>query len=145
MSKQNRREAMQSLASIFMLGGAAGTVAYIKRDELSEWLPAKRRQDWEPAMMILTEIHPQGITRSQANAINSTKVKQLCDELGLDFIKVYSSDDLTAKSEQFVEMKEMLELEGQYGLMTVSKDHAVRVHKVPADVDLMLNVIRREA
>ena len=145
MSKQNRREAIQSLASLFMLGGAAGTVAYIKRDELSEWLPAKRRPDWKPALMILTTIHPESITVGQAVAMNSTKVKQACDELGLDFIKVCISDDLSAKDKQFSEMKEMLELEGPHTMMTVSNGHVVRVHQVPVDVESMLNIIRREA
>ncbi len=141
MPNKNRREALQSLASIFMFGSAAGTVAYIKREELAELLPEPRRHDWKPWVMVMTTVHPTGISRGQANAINSTKAKVACDLNGLGYTKVQLSDDLNSKCEQLREMKLRLEENGPYNIITVNKHGRVKLHKVPDSPDLMVRLI----
>jgi hypothetical protein len=141
MSNKNRREALKSLASVFMFGGAIGTVGYIKREELAEWLPAPRRPDWKPWAMIMTTVHPEGITREQATAMNSTKIKTACSNSGLGYTKVQFSDDLNNKSPQFREMKDMLDKDGPYNVITVNNRGVVKVHKVPTNINGMIKLI----
>ncbi len=141
MHKHNRREALQSLASIFMLGGAAGTVAYVNREELADWLPAPRRPDWAPWVMVATTVHPEGISREQAIAINSTKIKMHCDLNSVGYTKVQMSDDLDKKRSQLREMREMLSEDGPYNMVTVDHKGRVRVCEVPQDVDLMIKMV----
>lgn len=142
MNKVSRRQSLQSLASLFMLGAAAGTAAYIKRDELADWLPAPRRPEWASSIMIMTTVHPEGITRGQATAMNSTKIKLLCDDLNIKYLKVQSSDDLTSKVGQYREMREMLEDKGPYSIVTVSDRGVVKIHSVPADIESMTNLVK---
>ncbi len=137
MNKVSRRQTLQSLASLFMTGAAVGTVGYIKRDELAEWLPAPRRPEWASSIMIMTTVHPEGITKGQASAMNSTKIKVLCDALGIKYQKVHYSDDLSMKDIQYSEMREMLEERGPYSIITVSDRGVIRFHEVPDSVDGM--------
>ena len=141
MRKCNRRESLQSLASLLMFGGAVGTVGYIKRDELASWLPAPRRPEWKPWAMVLTTVHPEGITREQATAMNSTKVKSACDGVGLGYTKAHYSDDLVSKCDQLREMRDMLIEDGPYNMITVNSRGYVKIHRVPADLDGMLRLI----
>lgn len=141
MNKVSRRQSFQSLASLFMTGAALGTVGYIKRDELAEWLPAPRRPEWTNSIMIMTTVHPEGITKGQASAMNSTKIKVLCDLLGIKYIKVHYSDDLSMKDRQYGEMREMLEERGPYSIMTVSDRGVIRFHDVPDSIGDMEQLV----
>jgi hypothetical protein len=142
MSKINRRESLQSLASYLMLGCSAGTAAYIKRNELSDLFP-ERRPEWSGFVMILTSIHPEGISRGQATSMNSTRVKKACDGNGLKFLKAQYSDDLGPKGAQVREMRQRLEEVGPYHIMTVSDKGYVNVHEVPEELNEMINLINR--
>jgi len=141
MNKVSRRQTIQSLASLFMTGAALGTVGYIRRDEIAEWLPAPRRPEWANSIMIMTTVHPEGITRGQASAMNTTKIKVLCDLLGIKYIKVHYGDDLSLKGAQYVEMREMLEERGPYSIVTVSDRGVVRFHEVPESIVEMESLV----
>lgn len=143
MSKVTRRQSLQSLASLFMLGGTVGTVGYINRKELAEWLPAPRRPEWTASVMILTAVHPEGVTRDQAIAMNSTEVKAACDLASLKYQRVNFSDDLEAKDRQYKEMREMLDEEGPYQVITVSDKGVVKIHKAPNSLNEMLNLVNK--
>ena len=91
--------------------------------------------------MILTTVHPGGITKDQATAINSTKVKIACDKAGIGYTKAQYSDDLTAKGKQFQEMRAMLEETGPYSVITVSNRGYIRTSNAPADLDAMIKLI----
>ena len=141
MNKVTRRQSLQSLASLFMLGGSIGTVGYIKRKELAEWLPAPRRPEWAATVMILTAVHPEGITRDQATAMNSTLVRTACESNGLNYQRVYFSDNLEAKAVQYQEMRELLDKSGPYQVITVSDRGVVKIHEIPANFDAMIGLV----
>lgn len=141
MNKVTRRQSLQSLASLFMLGGTVGTVGYINRKELSELLPAPRRPEWTASVMILTAVHPEGITKDQATAMNSTLVRTACESNGINYQRVYFSDNLEAKASQYREMREMLDKSGPYQVLTVSDRGVVKIHKTPASIGSMINLV----
>lgn len=133
VSCPNRREALERILTLGMFGAAAGTAAYIKRDELANLLPRPRYKEWEPWVMLVRNNDPERTSREQAIVLASTDINLWCEENGYGYNNVAISDDLSAKRNQIGRMQEFAaEKPGPY-MIAVNKDGYLFEIPVPSD------------
>lgn len=142
MSKLNRREGLERLAALAMLGASLGTAGYVNRKEIAKILP-KRYPHWEPSVVILHELDSNRISYGQGSVINSTKIRLWCEENNYKMTSILLSDDIGILGEQVIKMRETAFKNGVPSFCMLNRSGYLSSWNVPASIDDAISMLDR--
>ncbi len=128
--KANRRNALQMIASVGLLGGAAGIGLYRHREALSDLLPEFNYVDAPAAVLFVTD-DTVALSRSQGGSLNSFSVRDWCMANNVEYRKYRKDSDMFQVREWVRDMHEFGVKFGAPCMVTVDRDGRGRAYRIP--------------